>query len=81
MGVLRSCKTNRLLKMIKFQVDFRLNLGHQKKSVDFNADPGGCLIYKCDENVRQAHENISKCSDKSNIKFLGCFSMKVDDNL
>lgn len=67
----------KLLKKIRFEVEFNLVKGHKAPSGPFQMKPLEHLIRMCDEKARVTREKCSDMGRETNIKYVGFWSMEI----
>jgi len=69
----------RLLKKIKFEVQFKLIPGYSKRRIELNQKLDQWLITEYDIKAKNATEDAYKKNTNTNIKITGYFSFKVNN--
>ena len=71
----------KLLKKIKFEVDFKLVRGHKTPSGPFQTKTAEHLMRMCDNNARIVRETCDDKENETNMKYAGFWAMSVNGNM
>ena len=67
----------KVIKKIKYEIKIKLVKGHPKRVETRREDTTAHLMKQCDEVARKTREKIEEQSNMTNIKYYGCYSMKI----
>ena len=71
----------RLIRKIKFTVEFQLIKGHPKNSPTFEQRPLEYLIRECNQAAKEARMQVYRRINDMNIKYVGYYAIKINGSI